>query len=229
MQCVILAAGNGTRLRPHTEIVPKQLLEINGRPILEYSFESLPNEISEVVLVVGWLGEKIKEKFGDEFLGRKIKYVHQTERLGTAHALSLCKDILVGKFAVMMGDDLYAKADMEKCLKHDLCLLAYPVSNPEDYAVMEMNDDGSLRQVVERPHNSKSNLVNTAFYILDKKFFDYPMVPKQAGSSEFGLPQTIVQMAKDRKIYVERASFWMPVNTEQELERARSYFAELKI
>lgn len=225
MQCVILAAGHGKRLRPHTEILPKQLLQINGKPILEYGFESLPEEIDEVILVVGWLGEQIREYFGDNFLGRPITYIEQTERLGTGHALSLCKDILKDKFVVMMGDDLYSRVDIKKCLKHDLCLLAYSAPNPEDYAVMEMNDDGSLSQVIEKPHPlSKSDLVNTAFYVLDKKFFDYPMVPKQAGSNELGLPQTIAQMAKDRKVYVERASFWMPVNTEEELEKARAVF-----
>jgi UDP-N-acetylglucosamine diphosphorylase / glucose-1-phosphate thymidylyltransferase / UDP-N-acetylgalactosamine diphosphorylase / glucosamine-1-phosphate N-acetyltransferase / galactosamine-1-phosphate N-acetyltransferase len=224
MQAVILAAGHGTRLRPHTEILPKQLLQINGKPILEYGLASLPEEIDEVILVVGWLAEKIHRRFGEKFLGRDIKYVHQNERLGTGHALSLCRDILKDRFLVMMGDDLYEKKDIEKCLKHERCILTIEVKNPQDFAVVEVDESGYLKTVTERPHHSSSNLVNTGLYVLDNKFFDYPMVAKQTGSNEYGLPQTIAKAADDYKVYVEKATFWQPVNTKEELEKARLHF-----
>ncbi len=224
MQAVILAAGHGKRLRPHTHEKPKQLLEINERPILEYIFHHLPEEIDEVILVVGWLGEKIREYFGDEFSGRKIIYVEQKERLGTAHALSLCRDILKDKFVVIMGDDLYDKEDIKRCLKRELCILVREVPNPQDFGVMETNEDGTLKQIVEKPAQPKTNLINAALYILDKKFFDYPMVKIRSG--EYGLPQTIAVMAKDRPVYLEKASFWLPIDTEEDLQKAREYFRE---
>jgi len=68
-----LAAGEGKRLRPLTLETPKPLLKIKGRPILDYTFSSLPEKISEVILVVGYKGEQIKNYLGDEFSGKKIK------------------------------------------------------------------------------------------------------------------------------------------------------------
>lgn len=222
MQGVFLVAGHGKRLRPYTEVVPKHLLEIDKKPILEYGFLHLPDEINQVILVVGWLAEKIRDYFGKNFLGREIIYVEQKERLGTGHALTLCRDILEDKFLVMMGDNLYHRKDIEKCLSHDLCLLVREVENPEDFAVTEINEDGTLKEVVEKPHNSKSNLINTGLYILNKKIFDYPLVKIKSG--EYGLPQTIAQMARDHKVYVEKASFWLPVDTKEDLEKARNHF-----
>lgn len=222
MQAVILAAGHGKRLRPFTETTPKHLLEINEKPILEYILAHLPEEIDRVILIVGWLGEKIRQRFGDEFLGRQITYIEQTERLGTAHALSLCKDILEDRFLVLMGDNLYDKRDIEKCLKHDLCILVREVSNPQDFGVTEINEDGSMRDVAEKPHDSKSNLVNTGLYVLDKRWFNFPMA--KIASGEFGLPQTMALMAKNHKIFVEKADFWVPIDTVEDLERVRIYF-----
>ena len=87
MKAIIPCAGEGVRMRPLTLEKPKQLLEIAGRPILVRIFENLPDEIGEVVLVVGYMGDKIRDYFGDKFLGRKIRYVEQKEKLGTADAL----------------------------------------------------------------------------------------------------------------------------------------------
>lgn len=217
-----MAAGHGKRLRPYTETMPKQLLEINERPILEYGLNHLPDEIDEVILVVGWLGEQIRERFSNEFLGRPIKYIEQNERLGTFHALSLCRDVLGGKFVVLMGDDLYGKDDIKNCLKHDLCVLVRDVDNPWNFGVMETNKDGTLKEIVEKPEKPKSNLVTAGLYVLDEGIFDYE--PVKIKSGEYGLPQTIAKMAKDRKIYLEKASFWLPINTEGDLEKAREYF-----
>lgn len=220
MQCVFLAAGRGTRLRPLTDTTPKPLLEINKKPILAHSFEQLPGEIDEVVLVIGWLGDKIRNYFGDDFLGRKIVYVEHKEMLGTGYALSLCRDVLKDKFVVMMGDNLYSRKDMEKCLAHDLCLLVKEAENPQDFAVVEIDADGALKAVCEKPHNSQSNLVNTALYVLDKRFFDYPLV--KISSGEYGLPQTIAAMAADCPVVIERTKKWIEINTIEDLNRAKN-------
>lgn len=222
MQCVILAAGHGKRLQPYTQAVPKHLLEIDEKPILEHSLAHLPEEIDKIIIVVGWLGEQIRKRFGDNFFDRPIVYIEQAERLGTGHALTLCQDLLEDKFVVLMGDNIYNRRDIEKCLKHDLCLLAREVPNPHNFAVTEVNADGTLKQVVEKPHNSECNLINTGLYVLDKRFFDYPLV--KIASGEYGLPQTIASMAREHAVYMEKASFWLPVDTPEDLEKARFYF-----
>jgi len=205
-----------------TEEIPKPLLQINDKPILERTFNQLPEEIDQVVLVVGWKGDLIKNYFGDKFGGKNVIYVEQTEVLGTGHALSICKDVVKDKFLILMGDDVVDKKDLEKCLKHDLSLLVKEADNP--YAAVEVNEDGSLKAILESPHNSDSNLVNIGVYALDKRFFDYPLVKIPSG--EYGLPQTIVSMAKEHKVYIEKASFWLKVNTEEDLEKAREHFAD---
>jgi len=71
-------------------------------------------------LVVGYLADQIREAIGEEHNGRKISYIEQKELLGTGHALSICKDLIKGKFLVLMGDDLYKTENLEELIRHPL-------------------------------------------------------------------------------------------------------------
>lgn len=225
MQAVILAAGEGTRLRPLTETIPKCLIKVGGKTILEHIFSELPRDVHEVVLVVGHMKEQIKKQTGANFGGRRVRYVEQTDRLGTGHALSICKNILGdGKFLVLMGDNLYFRRDIENCLRHDLCLLAQQVESPEGLGVLKI-EDGILKDIIERPKLSVGTLVNCGLYVLDKRIFDYPLVP--IGPSEYGLPQTMVKMSLRHPIKIEKANFWLSINTIQDLKRADKYLKKL--
>lgn len=117
MQCVILAAGRGVRMGELTDRVPKPMLTIQGKPKLAHTIEQLPQEVSEVILVIGYLGDQIRSFFGEEYDGRKIRYVEQPEFNGTGGAVDLVKNMVNGKFLVVMGDDLYLKRDLEKLLQ----------------------------------------------------------------------------------------------------------------
>lgn len=220
MQCVILAAGRGARLKPHTNEIPKPLLKLGKDTILERVLKQLPDAIDQIILVIGWKGEKVRDYFGKKFNNKNIFYVEQKEARGTGHALSICKDLLKDKFLVLMGDDVYDKNDLERCLRHDLCLLTCESENP--YSAVEINKDDTLKAVLEPPHNSNSKLVNTGVYVLDKRFFNYPLIKLPSG--EYGLPQTISAMAQEHKVFIERASFWLKINSREDLEKARKYF-----
>jgi bifunctional UDP-N-acetylglucosamine pyrophosphorylase/glucosamine-1-phosphate N-acetyltransferase len=202
------------------------MLRINNKPVLQYALEQLPEEVDQVIFVVGWLGEQIKEYFSDNFLNKKIIYIEQKDRLGTGHALHMCKDILRDRFLVMMGDDVTEKSDLEKCLQHDLCLLAYEKLDPQSVSrtvdEVRVNPDDTLMAIAPKPEGAESYLMNVGMYVLDKRFFDYDLV--KISSGEFGLPQTLAVMAKDHPVYVEKASFWLPLNTERDLERIRKHF-----
>jgi len=223
MQAVILAAGRGTRMGELTNDLPKPLLKISGRPILEYTLNNLPEDISEVIFVTGYKGELIKEHFGGNYNGKKIKYVEQTDLNGTAGALWLTKDILRGKFLVLMGDDLYHKDDLEKLVSYDLVLLVKEVANNTRFGVVATDEDGYLKEVVEykflkdRP---AGNLVNTGAYVLNAKIFDY--APVAISDKEFGLPQTLAQMADKHKIKVIKANVWHPNGYEEDLIRGEA-------
>lgn len=220
MQCVILAAGRGTRMGYLCENCPKPMLPILGKPKLEYTIEQLPEFVDEVIVVIGYLGEQIRSYFGEYFSGRRMRYVQQTELDGTGGAVHLTKSMVRGKFFVLMGDDLYRREDLERLAQHELSVLAYEVENASAYAVLELDNCGRLIAIQEVPHTSSSCLVNTAAYVLNELFFARPLVPKSLNSSEYGLPQTLAKMAGEHDVFVEKATTWFPIGTPEALEEA---------
>ena len=221
MKAVILAAGLGTRMGKLTEDTPKPLLKIGGKTLLEHKLHYLPDEVDEVIIVVGYLKDKIKALLGEEHSGRKISYVEQGELLGTGHALSLCKDALSGKFLVLNGDDLYAKEDLLELTKNGLALLVWEIPQDEPgrkVADVRMDEFGTLLDIVEGQPAEKGILFNTGAYFLDENYFNYPLQPAGPGRKEFGLPQTMLQMLKDRyEIKIVRATWWKPVTSPEDL------------
>lgn len=214
-----MAAGLGTRLRPHTLETPKPMLLVAGRPILERTMAILPPEVDEVVLVVGYLKEKIAAHFGDRWDGRRIVYVEQTELKGTGHAVHLCRDVLADRFVVLNGDDLYAAEDVSAVALHDLAVLAKETDVSGRFGAFRTDDRGNMIDIIEGADVEPGGLVNAGLYALDRRFFGYPLVPIKGGA-EFGLPQTLVSMAKDHPVAVVRASFWMPIGIPEDLAKA---------
>lgn len=220
MQAVILAAGRGARMGKLTENTPKPMLEIKGKPILAYSIESLPSEIDEVVLIVGYLKEKVMEYFGESFAGKKIKYAVQEKLDGTGGAVHLAKDILKGKFLVMVGDDLYLKKDIEKMIRHDLAVLTFKVSDPERFGIIKTDENGKVVDIIEKPKMQGPALANVGMYILNTDFFNYSLF--DLGNGEFGLPQTLMKMSDKYKINFEKATDWFPIGNQDDFEKAQT-------
>jgi NDP-sugar pyrophosphorylase family protein len=183
------------------------------------NINKLPKEIDEIILVVGYLGEQIRNHFGDEFEGRKIKYVKQKDLFGTGHALHLCKSILKEKFIVMMGDDIYNKDDIKRCIKHDFVILVSEVGGKFSGGRIKLNKDGNLEDIIEGTHKRNTSLVHTGLCVLTEKFFDYDLVQLE-GRKEYGLPQTLVKMAKDYSVKIEKATSWYQISDLKGLERA---------
>ena len=218
MQCVILAAGRGVRMAELTNDLPKPLLRINGQPILEYTLANLPEEISEIIFVVGYKGDLIRAHFGNEYKDKKIRYVWQEDLNGSAAALHCAKDFLQEKFLVLNGDDLYDRSDLKKIINNDLAILAKEIDNPGRFGVIKTDKNDYLLEIIEKPTADCGNLVNTGAYFLNKKFFDYEMV--RISEKEFGLPQTLAKMVKDYKVKVEKANFWHPVGYPEDILKA---------
>src|SRR3989344_692149 len=218
MQAIILAAGKGTRMGELTKEVPKPMLKINNKPILEYKLNALPEEITEVIFVIGYLGDVIKNYFGDFYNGRKIKYVVQERIEGSGAALHLAKNILKDRFLVMMGDDLYHKDDLKNIINHDLAVLAYEVDNPTQFGVIEKDTKNYLINIIEKPKESENKLVNIGVYMLNKIFFNYDLC--YADNGETNLPLTIAKMSNYHIIKVEKANHWFPIGYPGDLEKA---------
>jgi UDP-N-acetylglucosamine diphosphorylase/glucosamine-1-phosphate N-acetyltransferase len=174
-QAVILAAGEGQRLRPFTVNRPKTMITIADKPILQFVIESLAqNGIRDIVLVVGYRKEQVFDYIGSgEQLGVKITYVEQAQQLGTAHALSMVKDSVGDEFLVLPGDNLIEAdtiADFSS-IKPD-AVLVKRVENPERYGVVGTKGD-EIKEIVEKPREAGSNLVNTGIYALSRGVFEY--------------------------------------------------------
>jgi NDP-sugar pyrophosphorylase family protein len=222
MQAVILAAGLGTRMGELTKNTPKPLLKIQDRTLLEHNLTAMPDEIDEVVLVVGYLEEQIRTFIGNEFLGKKIIYVQQKDLKGTAHALSMCKGRLHGRFLVIMGDDLYYKKDLEALVKKSLAILIWEMRDDAlkdgRNGLIKTDDYGQVIDIVERQPAQRGVMVNTGAYVLDETFFDYPLVSAGIPATEYGLPQTFLQMVKKgAKVSVVKAQWWHKVGSPNDL------------
>lgn len=227
MQAVILAAGLGTRMRPLTNTVAKPLVKIAGRPLLDYTFDALPDEVDEVIVIIGYLGEQIKTYLGEEFRGRKIRYVVQEKLEGTAKALWEAKPFLRGRFLVLMADDIYAKEDIEKCLQHEQAILVMKSDVEGPGGRVFLDKEGKLQSVVEGKYNPKGASISTNVFVLDDRFFRYEPVKLTDREAEWGLPQTVSKMARDFPVAVVEATLWLKITTPTDLLLAASLLAEM--
>lgn len=219
MQAVILAAGKGLRLRPFTENSPKPLIPIAGRPLIKYTLQSLPDEITEIIIVIGYLGEQIKSHLGNSWQGKVITYVEQTELLGTGDALFRAKDLLQGKFLALNGDDLYKKSDLEKLLQFNYSVLAWPSQTAYQYG-LKTSPDGYLQGF-----DKNSGLTNCGAYCLNKDFFSYQLESIEVHSTtEYSLPHTLIKVAEQEQVKVIEATDWLPVGTPEQLKFAERYY-----
>jgi glucose-1-phosphate thymidylyltransferase len=174
-QAVILAAGEGQRLRPFTVTRPKTMISIADKPILQFIIESLAHGgIRNIVLVVGYRKEQVFDYFGSgEKLGVNLTYVTQARQLGTAHALIQAKDILKGEFLVLPGDNLIEASTIAEFTEvKPAAVLVKRVSDPVRYGVVDIQR-GKVAGIIEKPKEAGSNLVNTGIYAFTKEVFDH--------------------------------------------------------
>lgn len=179
-KAVLLVGGKGTRLRPLTYKLPKALIEINGKTVIEHLFDLLKKYgIREIILCVGYLREKIKGYLGDgsEF-GVNITYIEEKKPLGTAGPLKLAKQYLNSSFVVSNGDELkdINISRMFRLHKRKDALATVSlttVADPTEYGVAKL-DGSRILEFIEKPkrENAPSNLINAGFYILEPEVID---------------------------------------------------------
>jgi len=222
MQCVILAAGKGTRLRPLTENCPKQLVTVHGKPLIDYIVEALPSSVDELIIVVGYLGEMIREYCGNEFHGKRVTYVEQIEPNGTAKALWLCKDLLKGRFLFMFGDDIHGKDDLARATSFVRSMLVATVEKPEKFGIVVRNPDGTLGMMIEKPEHAPSNCASTGAMVLDEHIFEFE--PQTPVKGEYYLTEVIERYAQKYPIAVVEQNLWIPIGYPEDIEKAEKIF-----
>ena len=209
-------------MKPLTDNIPKPMLKIIGRPILEHILSGLPSEIDEVILVVGYLKESITNHFGNQFGRLKITYIEQDQKIGTYKALELCKDKIKDgeKFLMLYADDLHGPEGLKECVTcGQYALLIYEAENPSRFGVVETDADSMVVGVEEKPENPKTNLVSTGVMVLDKNIFNFPA--RQHKNGEYYLTDSIEQMIEaGYKFKAIRSSSWIPIGYPEDLAKA---------
>lgn len=225
MQCVILAAGKGTRLRPLTENTPKPLIKVHGKSLLDHIVEALPSSIDELIIVTGYLEEQIHAHCGEVFHGKKVTYVHQAEPKGTGHALWLCKDLLRGRFLFMFADDLHGRQDIARATSYTRSMLTLTTDPPERFGIVVRHPDGTLAEIIEKPDHAPSNLASTGVMVLDEHIFEFEL--KKETNGEFYLTDVIAAYAAKYPIAVVEQSLWVPIGYPEDIQKAEKILNEL--
>jgi glucose-1-phosphate thymidylyltransferase len=199
MKAVVLAAGEGTRLRPLTEDKPKGMVEVDGRPILTHCLENLVElGADEFVVVVGYLKEKIIEYYGDEYAGVPITYSHQREQKGLAHALLTVEDYIDDDFMLILGDNVFQAnlQDVVRRQQEDRADAAFlveevPWEEASRYGVCDTNKYGEITEVIEKPEDPPSNLVMTGFYTFSPAIFHACKLVQPSNRGEYEISEAI--------------------------------------
>ena len=230
MQAVILAGGKGTRLKPFTNSIPKPLVPIGDKSILEIVLLQLKNAgISEIFIAVNHLAELIIDYFGDgSQIGIKIKYSKETINLGTAGPLKIING-LNDNFLVLNGDIL-TTLDFNKLyiqhLKSD-CLATIATYKKEikiDLGVLEFKDNGEFQNYIEKP--TFTFTVSTGIYVFNKKILDHIPV-----NIKFDMPDLILLLNKMKyPIYCFTDKFeWLDIGRVDDYKLALEIFKKNKL
>ncbi|WP_048095770.1 bifunctional sugar-1-phosphate nucleotidylyltransferase/acetyltransferase [Geoglobus ahangari] len=221
MQAVILAAGEGTRMRPLTYTKPKVMLPVANKPILEHVIENLAKAgVDEVVLVVGYKEETVRGYFGSEFNGVKVRYVRQGKQLGTAHALLSAEHVLDERFLMLNGDAIVFSEDLRKILGEKSAIAVREVPNPQDFGVVELKD-GFVRRIIEKPSSPPSNLINAGIYLFTKEIVEYLKRTPLSVRGEYEITDSIsMAIADGMEFKAVRIEGWIDVGYPWDLLKA---------
>jgi glucose-1-phosphate thymidylyltransferase len=217
MKGLILSGGKGTRLRPLTYTSAKQLIPVANKPILFYGIEFMRDAgITDIGIIVGDTREEIMERVGDGTrFGVKVEYIYQPEPLGLAHAVLTAESYLGdSEFVMYLGDNLLrdgiaqvVKEFQER--RPDCMILLTKVKNPQQFGVAELNQDGSVKKLVEKPSDPKSDLALVGVYLFNKTIFDAARKIKPSNRGELEITDAIQELVNDgRTVYPSIVEGW---------------------
>ena len=225
-KALILVGGKGTRLRPITYEIPKPMVPIHGRPLLEYTIEFLRDAgVREIILAIGYLGHKIKEYFGDGAkFGVRIQYIEEKEPLGTSGPVRAAKNLLDNSnFIVINGDNLFTLDLNDMIISHfnNGCIATIAlttVDDPTKFGVAKLKGNRIL-EFIEKPkiEDAPSKLINAGVYLFSPKVFNY--IPEKSYSMfETDVFPKLLALGQFYGYIMEGQ--WLPAGTPEEYERA---------
>lgn len=226
---VLMAGGLGTRLRPFTDNIPKPMIDVGGRPILEHIIRRFVSQgFTRFYVSVNYLSHVIKEHFGEgEAFGAQITYIEETERLGTAGSLRLLPKDIRGPFFVMNGDLLtaanfaaIASYHLETGVEATMCLREYTVQVP--YGVVAQAG-GRFVGIEEKPMHR--HYVNSGIYVLDPAILE--LLPESGYFDMPSLFDSLMQKDPSAAAVFPLREYWCDIGQVADLERARREIAKI--
>lgn len=222
---VIMAGGKGQRLMPLTTTIPKPMVEISGRPMLEWILHRFVNQgFREFYITINHLGHVIEEYFGDgSALGSDIHYVREPEPLGTAGSLSLLKHQLKEPFIVINGDiivsiDFPSIIDYHKASHAAATVCVRPHRMEVPYGVVGIKD-GMLQTITEKPIHE--NLISAGIYVMEPDTLN--TIPENTTIDMPNLLLSLVQKNKKVAVFPMRED-WLDIGRHDDLDRAKNTF-----
>ena len=212
MKAIILAAGEGSRMRPLTYTRPKVMLPIANKPILEHLLMAAARAgISEFILVVGYHDEQVRDYFGNgERWQLKIDYLTQRKRRGTADAIRRVRASIDGKFLVMNGDIITSSEDIINLTNSsDNAIGVKDVDDVSGLGVVEVRD-GQITQIYEKTVRPPSNIANTGLYLLTPDIFDAIARTPKSPRGEYEITDSLRLMIEmGQRIAPQEISYWL--------------------
>jgi len=171
---IIPAAGAGTRLKPLTHTIPKPMVHVAGKPIIGHILDKMIGAVDTVVIVVGYMKDKlidyVEKNYSDKF---NLNFVEQKEQLGLGHSIWVTKDVILNSpVLIVLGDEIFERSYKEllnlcKNKEYAGSIGVKEVDNPSLYGIIELNEDGSIKKLIEKPEEPESNLAAAGVYIIN--------------------------------------------------------------
>ncbi len=228
MKGVILAAGKGERLRPLTDDRPKVLLKVANRAIIEYVLDNLYPFVDEFIIIVRYQKEKLIEFLGDEYNGKPITYVEQTEGEGTARAIYSAKEYIEGESFLAVNGDIYFEREAVKALLHafrkaDAALLVKEFEDLSHFGKIEVGGE-YVKEIKEKPGNI-GGYANLGIYLFKPDVFEFIEKTPVSKRGEYEITDTINLMIKaDRRVaYAVYEGYWNDVGRPWDLLNLNEY------
>ncbi len=239
MNIIIPMAGMGKRLRPHTLTVPKPLVPLAGKPIVQHLVEDIAGLIEEpldkVVFVTGRFGKKVEQHLiaVAEALGATGQIAYQDEALGTAHAVYCAKEALEGKVIVAFADTLF-RANFKLDNTADGVLWVKQIENPSAFGVVQLDESGAISDFVEKPSHFVSDLAMIGIYYFRKgealrDEIAYLLDNKITKGGEYQLPDALKRLTESgSRLVPGEVAEWMDCGNAAVTIETNSRVLELK-
>lgn len=223
MQTVLLAAGQGTRMRPLSDRRPKPMLPVGDRPLLGRTADAaIEAGASRLILVVGYEADAVRSYFGDRYGGVPVSYAVQEEQLGTAHAVRTARPELDdGPFVVLNGDDIYDASGLGAIYQQVPSVGAYHVEDPRPFGVFEIDGD-RVTAVVEKPEDPPSNRINVGAYAFPAEAREWLDVP-ESERGEYEITDVLTRVIQETQVTACTLDRWIPVGRPWELLDATEF------